>query len=231
MKPTSPATRRVPALLNHHKTYRWIRQIHLWVGAWGALAAVLYGFTGLVLNHRMGENAWPQGKSSDAGSTVLQIPAEARTSPERLSLWLQETRHLDVQSIRKGGPGGPGGRGGEPRGEGRGERGGGGPAPKWNFSGGTAANSWMLEYTPGADTATLKRSHQSLLGALNRLHKTVGGGMGWRVLSDSFAISMLLLGLSGLWIWARGRTYRQMVVSVLGASTVVFLLVVVPALL
>ena len=208
---------RGPAIFNHHKTYRWIRQIHLWIGAWGALAAVLYGFTGLVLNHRMGENAWPQGDSRDAGATTLQIPVEARDSAERLSLWLQQTQHLDVQSIRKGGPGGRGGDAKQP--------------PKWNFSGGTAADSWQLEYAPGSDAAELKRSQQTFLAAINRLHKAIGGGIGWRVLADSFAISMVLLGLSGLWMWARARSYRQMVLSVFGASTVVFLLVVVPALL
>jgi len=217
MTPDTLARKRGPALFNHHKTHRWIRQIHLWIGAWGALAAVLYGFTGLVMNHRMGENAWPQGDSRDAGATTLQIPAEARTSPERLSLWLQETQDLDVQSIRKGGPGGRGGDAGQP--------------PKWNFSGGTAAHSWQLEYAPGAGTAELKRSRQTFLAAINRLHKAVGGGVGWRVLADSFAIAMVLLGLSGLWMWARGRSYRQMVASVFCASTLVFLLVVVPALL
>jgi len=39
--------------------YRWIRQFHLWLGAWGALAAILYGITGLVMNHRFGDAAWP----------------------------------------------------------------------------------------------------------------------------------------------------------------------------
>ena len=77
----------------------------------------------------------------------------------------------------------------------------------------------------------MKRSQQTFLAAINRLHKAIGGGIGWRVLADSFAIAMVLLGLSGIWMWARGRTWRQMAVSVFGASTVVFLLVVVPALL
>jgi hypothetical protein len=40
-----------------------------------------------------------------------------------------------------------------------------------------------------------------------------------------------LLGLSGLWMWARGRSYRQMLLSVFCASSAAFLLVVVPALL
>ena len=217
MNPNNPSAKRGPAIFNHHKSYRWIRQIHLWIGAWGALAAVLYGFTGLVLNHRMGENAWPQGDSRDAGATTLAIPAAARTSPERLALWLHDAQRLDVQSIRKGGPGGRGGDAKQP--------------PKWTLSGGTAANSWQLEYAPGSDSAELKRSQQTFLAAINRLHKAIGGGIGWRVLADSFAIAMVLLGLSGIWMWARGRTWRQMAVSVFGASTVVFLLVVVPALL
>ena len=218
MIPNMHDGKRGPAVFNHHKGHRWIRQIHLWIGAWGALAAVLYGFTGLVLNHRMGENAWPQGESRDAGATTLSIPGEARASPERLSLWLQEAQRLDVQSIRKGS------RGGERSGDAK-------QPPKWNFSGGTAADSWQLEYTPGSGQAELKRSRQDFLAAINRLHKTVGGGIGWRVLSDSFAIAMVLLGLSGIWMWARGRSYRQMVLSVFCASSAAFLLVVVPALL
>ena len=48
-------------------THRWIRQIHLWIGAWGALAAIIYGFTGLVMNHRFGDGAWPQGDSEESG--------------------------------------------------------------------------------------------------------------------------------------------------------------------
>ena len=220
MNPNAKAGKRGPAIFNHHKSHRWIRQIHLWIGAWGALAAVLYGVTGLVLNHRMGGNAWPQGESRDAGATTLSIPAEARTSPEGLALWLHDAQRLDVQSIRKGGPGG-----------GRGESRGGNASPKWTLSGGTAADSWQLEYVPGGDSAELKRSRQDFLAAINRLHKTVGGGIGWRVLADSFAIAMVLLGLSGIWIWARGRSYRQMLLSVFCASSAAFLLVVVPALL
>ena len=194
-----------------HRSYRIIRQLHLWFGAWGAIAAVLYGFSGLVMNHRMGENAWPQGDSRDAGKTTLQVPVDARGSAEQLSLWLRQSQHLDAQNIRKGGRDG-------------------GPS-KWNLSGGTAADSWQLEYAPGGDTAELKRSRQTLLAAINRLHKAVGGGAGWRVLADSFAIAMLLLGLSGIWMWARGRSLRQMVLSVFCASSAAFLMVVIPALL
>jgi len=189
-------------------TYRWIRQFHLWVGAWGALAAILYGITGLVMNHRFGDGAWPQGDSTELGKHALAVPADARATPEQLSLWLRETQGLDAQVIRKGGPGGPGGNGAQP--------------PKWTMSGGTAAESWSLEYVPGRDTADLKRSRHTTLAAFNRLHKGVGGGGWWILLADSFAIGMVLLGLSGIWMWARGRSLRAMVLSVMGLSTLLF---------
>ena len=204
--------------------YRWVRQLHLWIGAWGALAAIIYGFSGLVMNNRFGDIAWPQGESSEAGRVELQIPAEARTSPEELSLWLRQAHQLDAQVIRKGGPGGKEGKPGE---SGRKE----GKAPsKWNLSGGTASDSWQLEYTPGQDKAELKRTSHSLLAAIGRLHKGVGGGWAWNLLADSFAIGMLLLGLSGIWMWARGRTPKQMAVSILALSVVVLMIVLGPAL-
>jgi hypothetical protein len=198
--------------------YRWMRQLHLWIGAWGALAAVIYGFTGLVMNHRFGDSAWSQGDTSEAGRATLQIPSEARRTPEELSLWLRQTQALDAQVIRKGSPASREGRDGK-------------QPPKWNLSGGTASESWALEYTPGRDTAELKRSSHTLLAAINRLHKGVGGGWAWSLLADSFAVGMLLLGLSGIWMWARGRTPKQMIASVMGLSTVVLLIVLGPALL
>lgn len=199
-------------------THRWIRQFHLWIGAWGALAAILYGITGLVMNHRFGDAAWPQGNSDELGRTSLPIPAEARATPEQMSLWLRDHQQLDAQVIRKGGSGGAGG--GNPN------------APqKWTLSGGSASSSWSLDYAPGSETAELKRSRHSPLAAFNRLHKGVGGGGWWILLADSFAIGMILLGLSGIWMWARGRSARQMVLSVMGLSTLLFLAIVGLALL
>ena len=143
---------------------RWIRQLHLWIGAWGALAAIIYGFSGLVMNHRFGDGAWPQGENEETGRASASVPAEARATPEQLSLWLQADPGLDAQVIRKGPPGGA--RNGRPS----------GPPPKWTLSGGTAREAWSLEYTPGTESAELKRSAHSPLSAVNRLHKGVGGG-------------------------------------------------------
>lgn len=188
-------------------TYRWVRQFHLWIGAWGALAAILYGITGLVMNHRFGLDAWPQGDNSELGKTSLVVPAEARATPEQLSLWLRAEQGLDAQVIRKGSPG----KDGKPA--------------KWTLGGGTASDSWSLDYVPGEERLEVKRSSHTPLAALNRLHKGYGSQW-WILLADSFAIGMILLGLSGIWMWARGRSAKDMVLSVMGLSTLLFLAVV-----
>jgi hypothetical protein len=196
-----------------HRVYRTIRQLHLWIGAWGAIAAMVYGASGLLLNHRAGENAWPQGQTAEAGRTELQIPVEARADPESLSLWLRHSRGLDAQSIRKGSPADAGRK-----------------PSKWALSGGTARNSWAVEYVPGSATAELVKRQHDGLAATMRLHKNVGGGLGWSLLADSFGIGMLLLGMSGLWMWARGRTPKQLIFSVTGLGIAVLIAVLVPAL-
>ncbi|WP_430759465.1 PepSY-associated TM helix domain-containing protein [Solilutibacter silvestris] len=187
-------------IFSHHRTFRWMRQLHLWIGAWGAIAALLFGITGLVLNHRIGDNAWPQGKTEPVRKEQIVAPAEVRTSPEAMSTWLRQTRGLDADMIRKPRPGG--GEGGRPDGP-----------QKWNFSGGSARNSWSAEYVVGGENVDVKWSTSSPLAVFNKLHKGIGGTW-WRVLSDSYAIAMILLALTGLWMWARGRGVKEMVMSV-----------------
>lgn len=191
-------------------TYRIVRQVHLWVGAWGALAAILFGLTGLVMNHRFGDRKWPQGDSHDTGRVLLAVPGPAGASPEALAAWLSHAHGLAVGNVRKGKPESvmlEGRRIEQPA--------------RWNLSGGTAGRSWSMEYVPGNATAELKHSRHSLLAALNRLHKGVGG-KAWIWLSDSFAIGMLLLGVTGIWMWARGRSPRDMLLSVFGLATLLF---------
>jgi hypothetical protein len=196
------------------RSHRLVRLLHVWIGAWGALAAIVYGFTGLVMNHRSGDNPWPQGDSIEAGRVVLEVPAQVRGSAEDLSKWLLQTQGLDAQPLRKGAPRGA------PE----------GTPEQWSLSGGNARESWALQYNPGEASAEIKHNRQTWLAALNRLHKAVGGGLAWILLADSFAIAMLLLGLSGIWMWARGRSPKQMAMSVLGVSLLVLAAVLWPAL-
>jgi hypothetical protein len=213
-EPRSADARAVTARRNTG-TFRLVRQLHLWIGAWGALAAILFGLTGLVMNHRFGDSPWPQGKAEESGRLAVEVPASAQGSPEALSAWLAAGHGLSTQVVRKSKPETATLGGREVT-----------QPPRWTLSGGTAGNSWSMEYVPGNASAEVKQSRHSALAALNRLHKGVGGGGFWILLSDSFAIGMLLLGVSGIWMWARGRSMKDMLLSVMGLSTLLFLAIV-----
>ena len=212
---SSPA----PAARRNGATYRLFRQVHLWIGAWGALAAILYGFTGLVMNHRF---AWqvPQGENVPAEPVRVSVPDAARASPDALAAWLLREHQLQALSRRVQPP-----KDKVPLGAGH------APAPeKWTLSGGSARDAWNVEYTAGDASVEVKRTSHGWLSAFNRLHKSQGGGLAWIALGDSFALAMIFLGLTGLVLWARGRTPKQMLTSVLALSLVVMAAVLGPAL-
>ena len=201
------------------RSHRAIRQLHLWFGAWGALAAILYGCTGLVMNHRFAWNL-PQGESVPAEPMRVSVPESARATPDALAAWLHDTHGLDALVKRVQPP-----KDKVPLGAGNASQ-----PEKWTISGGSAREAWNVEYAAGDASLEIKRTSHGWLSAFNRLHKTQGGGLAWIALGDSFALAMIFLGLSGLVLWARGRTPKQMVLSVLGLAVVVLAAVLGPAL-
>jgi hypothetical protein len=188
------------------KTQRFIRKLHLWVGAWGAVAAVIFGFTGFIQNHRAVLKL-PQGDATEVAKVELAVPERARATPESLRAWLHEEQHLSIDNVRVQ-PGRPIEFNGAKI-----------PQPAhWNFVGGNARKSVQGEYSVGAGSIVVRSAEQSPLATFTRLHKGVGGGLAWILLEDSFAIAMVCLGISGLLMWARGRSTRDMIFSVVGVA-------------
>jgi len=183
-----------------HRVQRIVRQVHVWVGAWGALAAILFGVSGFLQNHRAILKL-PQGDSTEISKHLLDVPEAARATPDALRDWLRDAQHVPIDSVRTAGGG------------------------RWLYSGGNARVTWNAEYTPGSPTVEVRNSEQSPLTVISRLHKGVGGGVAWILLTDSFAIAMALLGVSGIVLWARGRSVRQIAFSALGAALLALLLI------
>jgi len=192
---------------------RLIRQLHLWIGAWGAIAAILFGFTGFVQNHRA-QLRLPQGESTELSKVEIEVPESARASPEALRDWLRESRRVPVEAIRA-----QPARAGELNGAKVRQ------PSRWLLSGGNARVTWSAEYTPGNATVEVRNTEQSPLAVLLRLHKGVGGGIAWILLTDSFALAMVALGMTGLLLWGRGRSAKQLVFSAVGAAIAVVLVI------
>ncbi len=195
------------------RMHRIVRQLHLWIGAWGAIAAILFGVSGFVMNHRAMLKL-PQGSSVDLSKIEVPVPEGVHATPEAMRTWLRDTQKLDVDNVRVT-PGQPvefNGRTIKP------------PA-RWTFSGGNARVSTQVEYSEGNASMSVRTSAQSPLAVLTRLHKGVGGGIAWVLLGDTFALAMIALGVSGILLWARGRSPRQMLFSVFGAALLVLLVI------
>ncbi|HEY6925517.1 MAG TPA: PepSY-associated TM helix domain-containing protein [Steroidobacteraceae bacterium] len=200
--------------LRRMRMHRIIRQLHLWIGAWGAVAAVLFGLSGFLQNHRTVLRL-PQGGATEFSQLQLPVPSQARTSPEALHDWLRDAHHLQLESQRSGPQGTQ--RTADPHGQRRGAR--------WMLTGGNARTAIQAEYVPGAETVLVRTTVQSPLAVLSRLHKGIGGGIAWILLSDSFALGLIALGSSGLILWSRGRSLHQLILSIAGAAGVILLLV------
>jgi len=196
-----------------NRTHRIVRQLHLWIGAWGAIAAILFGSSGFIMNHRAVLKL-PQGSSSDLSKVELPVPEGVRSTPEAMRSWLRDMQKLDIDNVRvmRAQPVEFNGQKIKP------------PA-RWMFSGGNARVSTQAEYSEGNASITVSTTEQSPLAVLTRLHKGVGGGLAWILLTDTFALAMVALGISGILLWARGRSAKQMAFSVVGAAMLVLLLI------
>ena len=201
------------ARLARGRTHRFIRQLHLWIGAWGALAAILFGLSGFIQNHRATLKL-PQGDATELSNAELEIPEAARATPEALRNWLRDTQHLPIDNVRAQGPAPAEMNGQRVR-----------QPSRWVFTGGDVRNVWQADYTPGNVTIQVRNTQQSFVATLIRLHKGVGANVAWILLTDTFALSLVMLGISGIVMWARGRSWRQMVFSMFGAAVVVLAII------
>lgn len=169
-------------------------------------------------NHR-GVMKLPQGDSTEISKVDLQVPEAARASRDAMREWLHTAQRIDVESARS--PSGRGGDAGRRSGGGAGDRG----KARWMFNGGNARIQTQVEYLEGSPSLTIHKTQKSPLAILESLHKGVGGGIAWIVLTDSFAVAMVTLGISGLILWARGRNTRGMVFSIVGVAVIVLLVI------
>ncbi|MBB5459750.1 PepSY-associated TM helix domain-containing protein [Paraburkholderia sp. Cpub6] len=170
---------------------KWLRKVHGWVGLWGAALGLLFGTTGFFLNHRGGPLRVSTGEPQ---VSVMQVPLPqpAPQTPRELAKWLKqelkiagnpgrvqkETEHPVAWGDRSV------------------------VQPEhWQLSFGSPKENTSAEYWVGNHTVTVKRSANTFLAMLTNMHKGVGLSVGWVLLIDTLAGSLILLSLTGVLLW------------------------------
>lgn len=176
----------------------WLRRTHLYLGLWGAALGLLFGATGIVLNHRAVLKL-PVDKV--VPSTIqLAVPPAGFDSPDALAAWLRAglgfAAHQVVQV--RAHPAHPvtwaGGSVTQPE--------------RWTVNLQNARRGAVAEYFPGNRFVRVDRVDATWVGTLTRLHTSVGAGAAWVLLMDTIAGSLVLLSLTGLLLWTQLNTLR-----------------------
>ncbi len=187
---------------------KWLRKVHGWVGLWGAVLGMLFGATGFLLNHRAGPLRVSTGEPQ-VEQLQLPLPQQGFQSPGDMARWLKDELHID-------------GKPGRVRRE---------PAHPvaWGDRSAVQPEFWQVaiagpgqgvqaEYWVGNGYVSVKRTQNSLLATMNNLHKGVGLSVGWVLLIDTIAGSLILLSLTGVLLWTELNRRRTVGVVLVGAS-------------
>jgi hypothetical protein len=180
----------------------WLRKTHLYVGLWGAALGLLFGLTGILLNHRAIMKI-PVEKTVQK-TAQLPLPDRSFAHPEELSAWLQQ--ELDFVPVAP-------------------------PVIKaqpekkvvwadrevlqperWTITLTRPQGGVSAEYFVGNRFVKLDQVDATPIGTLTRLHMSIGVNAFWVLLSDTIAGGMILLSLTGLLLWTQLHTVRTIAV-------------------
>ncbi len=76
---------------NYNNVIRWIRKSHGWVGLWGALLGLIFGFSGIWLNHR---TVLKLPVTQTRSNAQLALPDPAPANAEDMRAWLQASLNI-----------------------------------------------------------------------------------------------------------------------------------------
>jgi len=178
---------------------KWLRKTHGWIGLWGAALGLVFGVTGILLNHRAILKI-PAAQSQE--STVqIELPNPVPQDLDAMTIWLQKELGFDRPPARaRSEPAKPVAWGDKTLKQ---------PA-HWSFVFATPQNNVAVDYWVGNNFATAKRNQNNFFGTLNNLHKGAGVGVGWVLLADTLAGAIILLSLTGVLLWTLTNRRRML---------------------
>jgi uncharacterized protein len=189
---------------------KWLRKVHGWIGLWGAVLGLLFGVTGFLQNHRATMKIRPGG-GPVVSSVQLPVAADAFHSPRDLAGWLQSQLKIGRAPARV-------------------SREASKPVT-WGDQSVVQPERWTVrflaprylvdaEYWKGGTFVRVERREQGVIGVLESLHRSEGANVGWILLADSFAGSLVLLSLTGVILWTELNRRRTVGATIFTLSVI-----------
>ena len=227
---------------------RWVRKSHGWVGLWGAVLGLLFGFSGIWLNHRA---VLKLPVSQERSNAQLALPDPAPATAEAMRDWLQEVLDLNgpanamrvepakpvlwTEKTKKPASSDP--KTTEPIAV--------SPTPAiplvaslvlsppsapplmqpehWVFNFGGPNAIIQADYWRGNRSVGITTTTNGILATLSNMHKGVGMSIPWILLIDTLAGSMIFLSLSGVLLWVQTNRRRAVGTAIFTLSVVLTL--------
>ncbi len=182
---------------------KWLRRTHAWLGVWGAVLGLLFGFTGLLLNHRATMKI--PGVSYTNTQWQLVLPRPLPANADALGDYLQNELRIDrPPHQKKVEPAGPTPWPGAQQPE------------RWLVSFATPRETVNAEYWVGNTSVSVRRMDPNFLAKLSRLHMATGASAAWILLTDTLAGGLIALSLTGILLWTRLHGSRLRAVGLAG---------------
>jgi len=171
---------------------KWLRRIHAWVGLWGAALGLLFGVSGILLNHRTIMKI--PAAQMEQSQVELALPSPLPADAKALANWLQTQLSIDREPSKIVTE----------------------PAKTVDWAGQAfeQPSHWRVdflnpqqsvnaEYWVGNAFVSIKRQDANAFAFITRLHKGVGMGTAWILLADTLAGGLVFLSLTGLLLWTK----------------------------
>ncbi len=192
--------------MNYQKFIYWLRTSHGWIGLWGAVLGLLFGFSGIWLNHR---NILKLPVAHVRTNAQIALPDPAPANTQEMNVWLQKTLALSQPAnsmrVEHAKPLPWGDKAMQPE--------------RWVFNFGGPNSIIQADYWSGNRSVGITTTANGVIGTLNSLHKGTGMSIPWILLVDTLAGSMIFLSISGVLLWVQTNRRRAIGASIFTASS------------